>query len=80
MRKEIGAAMMVGKRSINKTAIVAGKVGSELGKTLKEGKSKKRTCKIVTYILCLCWLAFSEYLVAKKEEKAAEGGDEKIAA
>lgn len=78
MKKEIEMAVKFGRNKENSSAIVAGKVGRELGKTLREEKSNKRTCKIATYILCLCWLAFSEYLVAKKE-KAIKGGDEIVA-
>lgn len=78
MRKEIEVVLELGKS--NRNIKTARKLGTEIGKTLKEEKSKKKNIKIATYILCLCWLVYSEYLVAKKKEKAAEGGDEKIAA
>lgn len=77
MRKEIEVVLELGKS--NRNIKTARKLGTEIGKTLKEEKSKKKNIKIATYILCLCWLVYSEYLVAKKE-KAVEGGDEKIAA
>ena len=78
MRKEIEVVLELGKNK-NRNIKTAAKLGEEIGKTLKEEKSKNRNIKIATYILCLCWLVYSEYLVAKKE-KAVEGADQKIAA